>query len=121
MSERCDDCGRPGWIWTQEPTSLDEGGEALCHSCLAVLIDEVMSDLRYPVSPPLDKRLGHVHCDGCHGDDPSLVSTLPWVWTAPNGTSECAECVAERLGGRPGLFSSAWRQALAREQAFLSA
>lgn len=121
MAGRCDDCDRRDWVWTLEPTSAWEGGQELCASCLSNWIRLEIATYVSSDSYILPVRLAHVHCDSCHGDNPSLVATIPWVWTAPNGTSECAECVAERLGGRPGLFSSAWRQALAREQAFLSA
>lgn len=105
----CSVCDRSGWLWTQEPTSEDEGGETLCTSCLAVWVDEMLEPNVSHYAPP--ERVAHVHCDNCPDDRP-LKASIPWVWTAPNGQSECGECIAERLGYRPGEFTDRWNTIL---------
>lgn len=102
---RCDHCGNTGWVWTLEPTTASEGGDALCPSCLAEWVDNIITNLRTPWTWDMPSRANHVHCDNCPDD------RIPWVWTAPNGQAECAECVAERMGHRPEVFTEAFHQA----------
>ncbi len=106
----CVGCDRSGWLWTLEPTSLDEGGEVMCTSCLAEWVD-AMLEPGWGLSDAPAERVAHVHCDNCPDDRP-LKAQIPWVWTAPNGQSECGECIAERLGYRPGEFTDRWNKML---------